>query len=499
MSSIPNNHVVGVVVSSSADERLLFQFLKAQQKVPLALDSGRLDLQRDEDVSLIIADESVARASGRQLLKYRWRYGNAYTPILIALNADTDSAPWLRIGFDDVIRMPIEQAELRARLAMHLRLREQLEKRYDAFFQNALIGIFRREFGRGFLMANPALLNMMRVSSVQQLNRQDGVLPDRPEERERLESALIEHGRVAGFETRWITADADAIDVRINAIAISDHEDQPVGYEATVEDITETKAHEKLLRAAREEAEAASRAKSVFLANMSHELRTPLTGIIGFSTMMARQVPDEHKRYARLVEQSGRRLMGTLDGVLTLAKLESEGPELDFELVDVAEAIRDVIDTLASQAAHKGLQFVQDLPDERLLGWLDRDALSTVLQRLIGNAVKFTDQGQVEVSASRSGSSIRIAVRDSGCGISPDFLPHVFEPFHQESSGPARSHEGTGLGLSIARRLVVLMNGEIDLDSRRGEGTEFTVLFPAADALDAEHQEQSRVAGSLPQ
>jgi signal transduction histidine kinase len=233
---------------------------------------------------------------------------------------------------------------------------------------------------------------------------------------------------------------------------------------------------------ARAQAEEMARLKSAFLANMSHEIRTPLTAIIGFAQVLAEEVDEEQQGLVAPIEQGGRRLLDTLNSVLDLARLQAGRFDLRIEPVDTAEEAHALGDLLRPLAQQKGLALVVHAPPNGLVAHADRSALQRVLTNLVSNAVKFTSAGRVTISAEAVGGRIRLRVRDTGRGISPAFLPALFEEFRQESDGLTRSHEGSGLGLAITRQLVELTGGTIQVESELGVGSAFTVTLPRADA-----------------
>ncbi|NBC85509.1 MAG: PAS domain S-box protein, partial [Bacteroidetes bacterium] len=247
-------------------------------------------------------------------------------------------------------------------------------------------------------------------------------------------------------------------------------------------DVTERVQRQRELRRAKREAEDADRLKSAMLANMSHEIRTPLTSVIGFAEVLRDEVAPEHQRFASLIYDGSRRLMRTLDSVLQLSKLEAGLIDLNVEPVRIRQEIRDTISLLRPQADAHGIDLqVHISEDAPTAGTWDEGALHRILTNLVGNAIKFTHRGgraRVEVTGERG--TVCIAVSDTGVGIDDAFLPHIFEPFKQETGGMRRSYEGSGLGLAIVHRLVEIMGGSIDVESAKGVGTTFTVVLPTA-------------------
>lgn len=246
-----------------------------------------------------------------------------------------------------------------------------------------------------------------------------------------------------------------------------------------IRDITDTKRREAQLVEAKEKAEEVTRLKSSILANTSHEIRTPLTSMIGMANILAQQVPPRQARLARNIEKSGSQLSRTLDSVLTLAKIESDALEVTTEQVSLVEEAEDCIETLMKLAADEQLQ-LQLEADEHPVVCADRNFVASILNNLVGNAIKFTDEGSVTVRVRDDGRRGIIEVEDTGIGIHHEFLPHLYEEFRQESTGLARRHEGSGLGLTIACRMVEAMDGTLTVMTTPGTGSTFTVTLPLA-------------------
>jgi signal transduction histidine kinase/ActR/RegA family two-component response regulator len=247
-------------------------------------------------------------------------------------------------------------------------------------------------------------------------------------------------------------------------------------------DITETIRRERELERARDEAEAAARAKSAFLANMSHEIRTPMNGVVSMAEMLRdTELTEEQRLYAETIRNSGEALLVIINDILDYSKIDAGKLVLHAEAFDLQQMVQEIFQLMRPGLEGKALELRLDadsrLPD-RVVG--DRGRVRQVLTNLIGNAVKFTEAGQVLVRvACASGDHapdevpIRVEVEDTGIGIAPEMQGHVFGEFNQVEAETNRRFDGTGLGLAITRRLIEMMGGEIWLESQPGVGSRF--------------------------
>ena len=219
--------------------------------------------------------------------------------------------------------------------------------------------------------------------------------------------------------------------------------------------------------------------KDEFLATTSHELRTPLTAILGFTSVLQEELPPHYMELLDPIKSNGQRLLQTVNSLLELAKLRAGMMEIRREVIDVGVLAKEVNRLLAPLAFQKDLllEFIPS-PQPQLVH-LDRRFLERILNNLVGNAIKFTEEGTVSVTVEGKEDRVFIGIADTGIGIAESFVPHLFDEFKQESSGLSRSYEGSGLGLSITARLVELMDGTIAVESEKGQGSVFTVSFPA--------------------
>ncbi|WP_201223466.1 transporter substrate-binding domain-containing protein [Halochromatium roseum] len=296
-----------------------------------------------------------------------------------------------------------------------------------------------------------------------------------------LERALATNGVVEPMEARIACADGQTRIFRVFSVSLNKRN------LVMFVDITEQRATEARLRAAQEKAEAANRAKSEFLANMSHEIRTPMNAILGMQSLCLDGTLDERKRdYLLAAHGAANTLLGLLNDLLDLSKIEAGQLRLDarpFALSEIFDQLRTLV---ARPAEEKGLALVIDCPPEVpdiLYG--DALRLSQILLNLANNAVKFTDQGAIqiearllerlpaEVDAVRERVHLEFRVRDTGIGLSDEQTALLFQPFHQADGSITRRYGGTGLGLSICKRLALMMDGAIGVNSQLGVGSTF--------------------------
>ncbi len=270
----------------------------------------------------------------------------------------------------------------------------------------------------------------------------------------------------------------------------------------SIQDASEQYQMRETLRTAKEKAEEIGRAKSNFLAMMSHEIRTPMSGIIGLIDLLkATGLTDKQREYVRALDRAGEHLSDLLNDILDFSKIEAEKLDTEEIVFDLRKTVAGVLDIFRGRAEAKGLRLKSRVSDELPRLWRgDARHLRQVLANLLGNAIKFTEEGGVEVqvevdtqatlaAAKRRGhrgalepKMIKFAVADTGIGIADDQLTQIFEPFAQADASTNRRHGGTGLGLAISRRLCDLMGGRIWAVSRAGRGSTFFVLLPLQEA-----------------
>ncbi len=313
-----------------------------------------------------------------------------------------------------------------------------------------------------------------------------------PDDRERAAAeaaAIYASGDKGRSEFRWVHRDGHVVWVEAHSQVVLDDHGNPIGMRGVTLDISDRKQLEReraeLLqreREARSDAVSANRLKDDFLATLSHELRTPLNAILGYVRMLRRGVFDEARREHALqvVERNASTLTQMVEDVLDVSRIVAGKIRLTVQAVDVARVLEEAIATVKPAADARGVRLEAVLDSEAGPVAGDPERLQQVLWNLLSNAVKFTPRdGRVQVRLERADSHVALVVTDTGVGISPEFLPHVFERFRQADSRFSREYGGLGLGLAIARELVHLHGGAIEAASEGvGKGATFRVKLP---------------------
>ena len=363
-------------------------------------------------------------------------------------------------------------------------------------FENATWGIFQTTADGHYLSANPALARLYGYDSPQQMlldltdiGRQLYVAPGRREEFARL---MKENGTVSGFESQVHRRDGTIIWISECCREVRTSDGRLLFYEGTVEEITSRKHVEAELRAAKEQAEEASRAKSAFLNTMSHELRTPLNAVLGFTEVLRDEMfgplgNTRYNDYVRDIHKSGTHLLDIINDILDLTKIESGQLSLNEQAVDAGEIVESCEKLMADAAREKKIAIELTLPAQSIALSADGRRLKQIVLNLLSNAIKFSPEGSRVALSLSCGDDATCAfiVADRGIGMTASDIGKALKPFQQVDSSLSRRFEGTGLGLTLTNALVALHGGTLAIDSKPGKGTTVIVRLPAARVVSA--------------
>lgn len=481
-------------------------------------------------LSLIVLTGLLLRIFLREPLRFLNQIVDAYT----SGNYDVSDIPYTEFyPFVALLRKMGEQ------IRTQIRELKTAEKRYRSIFENAIEGIFQSTPQGVFLNVNPSFARIFGYDSPEEMISSVTNISDQlyanPEDRKTLDTLLQQHQSVRRFETQFYRKDGNIITGALSVRLIRGKAEEELRYEGSLIDTTEQKQTEEQLRKhrehleemvaertselrhtnqmlqieiterqkieselkqakeyleealrethlAREEAESASKAKSIFFANMSHEIRTPINAIMGLSHLLLQsEMRYKHRDYLSKIYNSARSLLRIINDILDFSKLEagkSEIRSIDFNLNDILNAL---FNRIRKQAYEKGLEFsasvAEDLP-RCLKG--DPLRLRQILLHLIDNALKFTEKGSIGIDVglkNRIADQITLcfSVRDTGIGIAQEKLSTLFNPFTQADSSLSRKFKGMGLGLAICKKMITLMSGDITVESEPGKGSTFVV------------------------
>jgi len=380
---------------------------------------------------------------------------------------------------------------------------ESTEERYRLLFGRSLAGVIRTTGDGIILDCNDACARIFGFASREELLGSSTL--ERhfdPENRNMFVACLEKKGALTNYEQCLRQKDGSTVWILTNANLIESKEGTSSVIEATLINITERRAAEEALREAKDAAEAANRTKSDFLANMSHEIRTPMNGIIGMTELaLETQLTPEQFEYLSMVKTSADSLLTVINDILDFSKIEAGKLDLDRTTFSVRDSLEDATRSFAIAAGRKNVELVCDIrPEVPEMVEGDPTRLRQVVINLLGNAVKFTDYGEVVFlveceSKNENSITLHFMVRDTGIGISKEKQKLIFDAFEQVDGSSRRKYGGTGLGLTISRRLVDLMGGKIWVESELGQGSTFH--FTAALGLPKEHFKKQNEDGHV--
>jgi PAS domain S-box-containing protein len=378
------------------------------------------------------------------------------------------------------------QSEIEERQKIEVALRES-EKYYRTLIKESLIGLALSRLDGSLVEINPAFAQIIgyEVEDALKLNFWEFTPEKYFETEEQQLHQLTTTGRYGPYEKEYIHKEGHLVPVRLSGLIVPHNGERFIW--TNVADITEQKKAETALLLAKESAEQAktlaeraNRAKSSFLANMSHELRTPLNAIIGYSDMLREEAAemeyDEIIESLENIETAGKQLLAIISDILDITKIEAEKMDLNLTEFNIARLAQDVVTLIQPTLENNHLELV--CPSDIGVMYGDATKVQQILQNLLSNAVKFTQHGEITFSVSRIPECFKFEIADTGIGIAPDKLKDIFEPFNQADNSSTRQFGGTGLGLTITQQLCEIMEGCIDVKSKLGKGSVFTVQLP---------------------
>lgn len=451
-----------------------------------------------DDIDIVITDYQLRSTTGIDILRAVKAQKPACPVIMFTGTGNEEVAvKAMKMGLDDyVIKSPKHFVRLAAavRLAWEReklrRARQEAETRYRRLFEGVPVGLYRLSPDGQILEANPALVQLLGYR-----DREDMLSRARIDTHvdtgmyEAWKKQIDREGIVQDRETQLWRCDSKPLWVRHNARAVKDQRGQLLYYEGALEDITDRRQVEQerdrlLVREqqAREEAETANRLKDEFLATLSHELRTPLNAMMGWVQLVRtnKLSAEQVARALETIERNANAQAQLINDILDVSRIIRGNVQLQLVPLDLQKVISATVESLQPTAQAKNIALVAECEPTVDLANVDAERLQQVVWNLLTNGIKFTPKGgSVTVRLTYSETTAMIQVIDTGIGISPEFLPYIFERFRQVEGTSKRSHGGLGLGLAIVRHLVELHGGTVAVESPgAGKGSTFSVQLP---------------------
>ncbi len=464
--------------STEAIGKISRELLKREFLEPESLISEALDTKGDWEGELV----NVTRDGRRRTMLSRWK-------------KQKGMAGWeiLETSFDITERKLAFEKEEQARALL------LAENKFRELIENAPDAILQVDSSGTILIANRTAELMFGYTREELLGANvDILVPAMVRGRHmqhRASFAKSPQVRPMGRGMELSAMRKDGLEIPVEISLSPSHRGDDINVTAVVRDVSERRQSERQMRSLQEnymaelearqkEAERLNRLKSEFLASMSHELRTPLHTIIGFTELLSEEAEgplnDKQRRFLHHIQEDSEHLLGLINDVLDLSKIEAGAMSLRIEHISLADAISDAVNAIRPRAAMKSLTLESHSTYTELIA-VDPMRLKEVFYNLLGNAVKFTPEGgNITLETQENGQLVRITVADSGIGIPPDQLEQIFEKFYQVGFATSGVREGTGLGLAISKRLIEMHGGSIWIESTPGSGSRFHFTVPKA-------------------
>jgi len=509
-------HLLIVDDEQDVTESLCFMLRKLPYDIRSANHAyDALALARQRPVDIMITDIRMPDMDGIELLREVRKVNPDTMVIAISAHGNLDTAvDFMKEGGVDFIQKPVSNEALRLAIRsaeekwqlrhdLHIanehvqdanlqlkRNQEQLkenEAKFRLIAENMADVIWIIDTKLQFVYLSPSVQNLFGYLPSELLGRQIYDMLPAGEQRSvgrTLKYHLLAAQRNRFFEQRYELElpkkNGERIWTETLVTVLRNDRGDIVGLQALLRNITARKKVEVDLKAAKEEAESAVKARSEFFANMSHEIRTPMNAVVGLTSILKEtSLTQDQRDLVKTVSVSAEALLSIIENILHMSKIESNAMDMEEVLFDLHKCCEAALDIIAPKAAEKKLELIYDIDDSVPLSVVGDEArLRQVLLNLLSNAVKFTHEGEIVLTVragdkTETGLRIFFSIKDTGIGISREHREHIFDPFRQADSSTTRKYGGTGLGLAISRHICELMGGELWLQSRLGEGSAF--------------------------
>ncbi|MFQ6605286.1 MAG: PAS domain S-box protein [Fidelibacterota bacterium] len=364
------------------------------------------------------------------------------------------------------------------------------ERKFRALFEESQDAIYITDGNGKLLEFNPAFRELFGYMDDELKGINVAKLYLNRSDRRRFRDTIRKKGYIKNYPVNLKRKDGTIMSCLISS-SVQSGPNASGKYQGIIRDISKIEKARKELETALAKAESAEKVKSLFLANMSHEIRTPLNSIIGFSRILeerfADEATEEDKKFFQIIDHSGDRLMRTIHEIMDISQIEAGTLELSPSSISLKSLIRIIATQLETEISDKGLDMIVHLDDALDdMVYADQYCVSQALTNLLDNAIKYTNEGKIEIRLTKEKGRILLIIQDTGIGMSDEYLERVFDTFSQESSGYTKEFQGVGLGMALTKRYLELNHIDLELSSEKGVGTTVRLLFPIQGKTDTQ-------------
>ena len=357
----------------------------------------------------------------------------------------------------------------------------QSENKFRSVFEDSYDCIFLISSNGRIIDVNDSGLSLFELDKSNVLGKHFTIYFYEKESAKSFINTIIEEGIVKEFRTKFLRRDGSFFDGMLTAFSRRDENNNIVGYQGIIRSITLQNKYEKELIDAKEEAEKANDLKTEFLTQMSHEIRTPINTLLSFSSLIREEIKgnltDQLRQYFGYQVSAGSRIVKTIDSILNMSELQTGTFKTNIKRINLLDTLNSVYTEYLSIADNGGLELKLLTAGNIFPVMADEYSVHQIFRNLIDNSIKYTSSGEISVSIFEKKKFTRVEVVDTGIGMTEEYMKIIFQPFTQEEQGYTRKFEGAGLGLALVKKYCELNNAKIQVESKKGEGTKFTILF----------------------
>lgn len=361
---------------------------------------------------------------------------------------------------------------------------QQSEKKFRSVFEDSFDCIFLISANGRIIDVNEAGLSLFELDRNDVIGKHFTIYFSEKENAKYFIKSILSEGFVKEFKTRFLKKSGTYFDGLLSAIGRRDGNNKIIGYQGIIRNITLQNKYERELIDAKEEAEKANDLKTEFLTQMSHEIRTPINTLLSFSSLIREEIKgnltDQLRQYFGYQVSAGSRIVKTIDSILNMSELQTGNFKTNIKRINLLDTINSVYTEYLSIADNGGLELKLLTAGNVFPVMADEYSIHQVFRNLIDNSIKYTSSGEISVSIFEKKKFTRVEVVDTGIGMTEEYMKIIFQPFTQEEQGYTRKFEGAGLGLALVKKYCELNNAKIQVESKKGEGTKFTILFNTA-------------------